>query len=101
MLGCGVPQRAVQRVYERYVFQPLVVHALLQPIRAELMSSPLAIVQPLQSPSMWYLGRLVQDDCACNTVRYSLVEACERCQFSLDKVLHVLPSVVPRPTREF
>ncbi|KAI0723521.1 hypothetical protein C8Q76DRAFT_398628 [Earliella scabrosa] len=50
-----------------------------------------AIVQPLQSPSMWYLGPLVQDDCACNTVRYSLVEACERCQFSSDNALHVLP----------
>ncbi|KAI0723524.1 hypothetical protein C8Q76DRAFT_398807 [Earliella scabrosa] len=39
-------------------------------------------LRKLDAPTSFYLGPQAQDDCRCNTVAYSLIEACQMCQFN-------------------
>ncbi|KAI0773759.1 hypothetical protein C8Q74DRAFT_779488 [Fomes fomentarius] len=50
-----------------------------------------AVVDQVPSSDQFYLGPQESSECACNTVMYSLLTACERCQFAPDVSLHALP----------
>ena len=46
--------------------------------RSETLAAELP---PLDNSGMFYTGPEGQNDCLCNTVVYSLLEACQLCQF--------------------
>lgn len=59
-------------------------------LRGDIHLQP-AVVDQVPSSDQFYLGPQEPSDCACNTVMYSLLTACERCQFAPDVSLHELP----------
>ncbi|KAI0723520.1 hypothetical protein C8Q76DRAFT_398599 [Earliella scabrosa] len=47
-----------------------------------------AFTPRLTSSDSYYLGPRSQTECGCNTVMYSMLEACARCQYPLDVSLN-------------
>ena len=52
-----------------------------------------AYLPRLPDSTHFYLGPPRQEECRCNTVAYSMVQACQQCQFNASNPETILPYV--------
>ncbi len=64
------------------------VCSLLSPAEDSELEHTSAVLQGLVNSGAYYQGPIAQSPCLCNTVMYSLTEACQLCQYNVpDNVL--------------